>query len=98
VPLADGVDDTVAAAFGLSGVAAWSALNLRARVQAGERVLVLGAGGAVGQAAVGVATAQGAAGSWPCVARAVSTGPAATAPTPWSRCRRRATSPSWPRR
>jgi len=60
VPLADGVDDTVAAAFGLSGVAAWSALNLRARLRAGERVLVLGAGGAVGQAAVGVATAQAA--------------------------------------
>ena len=59
MPLADGVDDTVAAAFGLSGVAAWSALNLRARLQAGERVLVLGAGGAVGQAAVGVAARAG---------------------------------------
>ena len=60
VPLADDVDDSVAASFGLSSVAAWSALNLRAKVRPGERVLVLGAGGAVGQVAVGVASVQGA--------------------------------------
>ncbi len=60
VPLPDGVTDEVAAAVGLSGVAAWGALTLRAGLQAGETVLVLGAGGAVGQAAVGVAVARGA--------------------------------------
>ena len=60
VPLPDGVTDEVAAAVGLSGVAAWGALTLRAALQPGETVLVLGAGGAVGQAAVGVAVAQGA--------------------------------------
>jgi NADPH:quinone reductase-like Zn-dependent oxidoreductase len=61
VPLPDGVDDTVAAAFGLSGVAAWSALHVLARLRSGERVLVLGAGGAVGQVAVAVAKHHGAA-------------------------------------
>jgi NADPH:quinone reductase-like Zn-dependent oxidoreductase len=54
------VADVVVAALGLSGVAAWSSL-VRARLEAGERVLVLGAGGAVGQAAIGVAKARGAA-------------------------------------
>ena len=60
VPLPDGVSDEVAAAVGLSGVAAWGALTVRAALQPGETVLVLGAGGAVGQAAVGVAVARGA--------------------------------------
>ncbi len=54
------LSDSVVAALGLSGVAAWSSL-VRARLEAGERVLVLGAGGAVGQAAIGVAKALGAA-------------------------------------
>jgi NADPH:quinone reductase-like Zn-dependent oxidoreductase len=59
VPIDAALDDTVVAALGLSGVAAWGALT-RARVQDGDRVLVLGAGGAVGQAAIGVARAYGA--------------------------------------
>ncbi|RJK93838.1 quinone oxidoreductase family protein [Vallicoccus soli] len=61
VPLADGVGDEVAAAVGLSGVAAWMALSWRGALQPGERVLVLGGGGAVGQAAAGAARVLGAA-------------------------------------
>lgn len=54
------VDDVVLAALGLSGVAAWQALGWRAGLRPGESVVVLGAGGAVGQAAIGAARAQGA--------------------------------------
>jgi NADPH:quinone reductase-like Zn-dependent oxidoreductase len=61
VPLPDGVPDTVAAALGMAGVAAWMSLTERARVQPGERVVVLGAGGTVGQLAVGLAALLGAA-------------------------------------
>ena len=60
VPIDAGVPDELAAALGLSGVAAWMALSWRARLQPGERVLVLGGGGAVGQAAIGVARVLGA--------------------------------------
>jgi NADPH:quinone reductase-like Zn-dependent oxidoreductase len=60
VPIPDSVDDVNAAALGMSAVAAWMCLTDRGRLQPGERVLVLGAGGAVGQAAVGVAKALGA--------------------------------------
>ena len=60
VPLPAGVPDTLAAALGLSAVAAWMALTWKGRVRAGERVLVLGAGGAVGQVAVQAAVALGA--------------------------------------
>jgi len=60
VPLPDGVPDAPAAALGMSGVAAWMALTERARMRPGERVLVLGAGGAVGQLAVGIARLLGA--------------------------------------
>lgn len=60
VPLDGGVPDELAAAFGLSGVAAWMALSWRARLQPGERVLVLGGGGAVGQIGIGVARVLGA--------------------------------------
>ena len=61
VPIAADVSDPLAAALGLSGVAAWMALTWRARLAAGERVLVLGGGGAVGQAGIGVARVLGAA-------------------------------------
>lgn len=61
VPLADDVPDELVAALGLSAVAAWMSLTWRARLQPGERVLVLGAGGAVGQVAVQAAVALGAA-------------------------------------
>ena len=60
VPLREDVDDAPFAALGLSGVAAWMALTWRAGLRPGERVLVLGGGGAVGQAAVGAAKLLGA--------------------------------------
>src|SRR3954454_16992269 len=60
VPLAPDVPDALAAAVGMSGVDAWLALTWRAQLQPGERVLVLGGGGAVGQAALGAATVLGA--------------------------------------
>ena len=50
----------MAAALGLSGVAAWMALSWRARLQQGEKVLVLGGGGAVGQTGIGAAHVLGA--------------------------------------
>lgn len=61
VPLADAVADEDAAAIGLSGVAAWMSLTWRAALKPGERVLVLGAGGVVGQAAIAAARSVGAA-------------------------------------
>ncbi|GIG83950.1 quinone oxidoreductase family protein [Planotetraspora kaengkrachanensis] len=60
VPLPDGVGETQAAALGLSAVAAWMALTWRAAVRPGEQVLVLGAGGVVGQVAVQAARLLGA--------------------------------------
>ena len=60
VLLPAGVDDAAMAALGLSGVAGWMVLSERGRLRRGERVLVLGAGGAVGQAAVGAAKLLGA--------------------------------------
>ncbi len=48
------------AALGLSAVAAWMALTWRGRLAEGEQVLVLGAGGVVGQAAVQLAREAGA--------------------------------------
>ena len=61
VPIDAEVPDELAAAFGLSGVAGWMTLSWRARLEPGERVLVLGGGGAVGQAGIGVAKVLGAA-------------------------------------
>jgi NADPH:quinone reductase-like Zn-dependent oxidoreductase len=60
VPIDPEVPDELAAAFGLSGIAGWMSLSWRARLQSGERVLVLGGGGAVGQSAIGVARVLGA--------------------------------------
>lgn len=60
VPLPDGVDDALAAALGLSAVAAWEVLSARASLADGEQVLVLGAGGTVGQVAVQAARLLGA--------------------------------------
>jgi NADPH:quinone reductase-like Zn-dependent oxidoreductase len=60
VPVPADLPDTALASLGLSAVAAWMALTWRGRLQEGERVLVLGAGGAVGQAAIGAARVLGA--------------------------------------
>ena len=60
VPVPDSLSDHDAAALGLSAVAGYMALTRRGGLLAGERVLVLGAGGVVGQVAVQVAAASGA--------------------------------------
>ena len=52
VPLPAEADLFLVAALGLSAVAAWMALTWRGAMQAGETVIVLGAGGVVGQVAV----------------------------------------------
>jgi NADPH2:quinone reductase len=56
----DGLDDDVAVALGVAGLAAWLPLAWRAELQAGETVLVLGATGTVGQIAVQAAKLLGA--------------------------------------
>ena len=60
VPVTADVGDADLAALGLSAVAAWMSLTWRAGLQVGERVLVLGGGGAVGQSAIGAARVLGA--------------------------------------
>jgi NADPH:quinone reductase len=60
VALPPGADPVLIAALGLSAVAAWMALTFRGGLTAGERVLVFGAGGVVGQAAVQLAKSAGA--------------------------------------
>lgn len=50
----------VVAAVGVAGLAAWGAVELKAQVGPGDRVLVLGASGAVGQIALQVAKLLGA--------------------------------------
>jgi len=54
------LDDAVAAALGLTGVAAWMSLSWRGKLEQGEQVLVLGAAGAVGQVALQAARILGA--------------------------------------
>src|SRR5215470_15508522 len=58
--LPEAVDNDLAAALGLSAIAAWMALTWRGQLQPGEQVLVLGASGAVGQVAVQAAKLLGA--------------------------------------
>jgi NADPH:quinone reductase-like Zn-dependent oxidoreductase len=60
LPLAAGVDDDLAAALGLSAIAAWMALTWRGALRPGEHVLVLGASGTVGQVALQAARLLGA--------------------------------------
>ncbi|WP_416888903.1 alcohol dehydrogenase catalytic domain-containing protein [Microbacterium sp.] len=63
-PSPDGVTDTTAAVLPLAGGTAWQALDL-ADIAAGNRVLVLGAGGGVGTLVVRLAVLRGAeAGVW----------------------------------
>lgn len=60
VPVPDGVDDAVAAACGIAGIAGWLPLAERAPVRPDDRVLVLGATGTVGSIALQVARLLGA--------------------------------------
>ena len=60
VPVDAPVTDEALAALGLSAVAAWMSLTWKGRLRPGERVLVLGGGGAVGQVAIGAARLLGA--------------------------------------
>ncbi|MGH2902240.1 MAG: quinone oxidoreductase family protein [Solirubrobacteraceae bacterium] len=59
-PVPGGLDEGVAVALGISGLAAWLALTWRANVHPGEHVLVLGASGVLGQIAVQAAKLLGA--------------------------------------
>ncbi|KVG76781.1 quinone oxidoreductase family protein [Burkholderia ubonensis] len=61
VPLPDTLDDATAAAIAIPGMSSWAALTERARVAAGETVLVNGATGASGRLAVRIAKHLGAA-------------------------------------
>ena len=60
VPVPDGVDDAVAAACGIAGIAGWLPLAERAPVRPDDRVVVLGATGCVGSIALQVARLLGA--------------------------------------
>ncbi|GAA0250882.1 zinc-binding dehydrogenase [Cryptosporangium japonicum] len=60
VELPAGADPVAVAAAGLSAVAAYAALTWSGELVAGERVVVLGGGGVVGQAAIQFARAAGA--------------------------------------
>ncbi|KAA0120057.1 NADPH:quinone oxidoreductase family protein [Mycolicibacterium sp. P9-22] len=59
-PIADNIDDHTAAASGVAFRTAYHALRSTAGVTAGDEVVVLGAGGGVGLAAVALGTALGA--------------------------------------
>lgn len=59
-PVPDGVDARTAAAFGVAHRTAYHVLRSVARVRAGEELVVLGAGGGVGLAAVQLGTLLGA--------------------------------------
>jgi NADPH2:quinone reductase len=58
-PVPDALTDAEAAGFTTGALTGWIALHARGRMQAGEHVLVLGAGGGMGLAAVQMAKALG---------------------------------------
>ena len=60
LPLPFGVDPALAAAAGIAGVAAWVPVAWKAKVQEGDRVLVLGGTGTVGRIAAQAAELLGA--------------------------------------
>lgn len=60
LPLPDGLDDVMAAAIANPGMSSWTAFTERARLKAGETVLVNGATGMAGQLAVQIAKHLGA--------------------------------------
>ena len=59
-PVPSGIDDDTAAALPNPGVSAWLSLTHRAKLAAGETVLILGATGVTGQLAVQIAKRLGA--------------------------------------
>lgn len=61
IVLPDGTDHALAAALGIAALTGWLAVEWRAHVRGGERVLVLGATGVVGRVAVQAARLLGAA-------------------------------------
>ena len=60
VPVPDEIDDALAAALGIAGLAGWMPVRERGALVPGETVVVLGASGVVGQVAVQAARAGGA--------------------------------------
>jgi NADPH2:quinone reductase len=60
VPVPDGLDDALAAALGVAGLAGWMPVRHRGGLATGEDVLVLGASGVAGQVAVQAARLGGA--------------------------------------
>ena len=60
IPLPDGISDAEAAAIANPGMSAWMSLKERAKLSAGETVLVLGATGVAGQLAIQATRLQGA--------------------------------------
>jgi NADPH2:quinone reductase len=58
--LPEGTDHSLAAALGIAGLTGWLAVEWRAHLRGGEKVLVLGASGAVGLVAVQAARILGA--------------------------------------
>ena len=60
LPLPDGLDDTTAAAIANPGMSSWAAFKERAKLKAGETVLVNGATGTAGRLAVQIAKYLGA--------------------------------------
>ena len=60
IPVPDGMDDHTAAAFSMVYGTSYHALKQRAKIQPGETLLVLGASGGVGLAAVELGKAMGA--------------------------------------
>ena len=61
IVLPEGTDHSLAVALGIAGLTGWLAVEWRAHVRGGERVLVLGATGVVGMVAVQAARILGAA-------------------------------------
>ncbi|MGC2191390.1 MAG: zinc-binding alcohol dehydrogenase family protein [Candidatus Dormiibacterota bacterium] len=60
LPLHPGLTDATSAGLGVAGMAAWISLVDKVQLQKGERVLILGATGTVGQVAVQIAKLLGA--------------------------------------
>ena len=60
VAVEEELDDALASSLGIAGLAAWLAVEWRAKLERGETVLVLGASGAVGIIAVQAAKLMGA--------------------------------------